>query len=179
MNNKHRLMLLLSLFVWLGFAVAVQAQTTSGTLSVQISQESAVLMAGDWVEFTTVLHNDSDTATPTLVAHLNIAAVKEGPYVDPEDWSPQRTQYLPPLAPGESVQLAWRVHTLINGEFAVYVTVVSPEPSFTTAASPSLLVQAMPDNVLPLNQVVPVVAIVPIFPLALLLFGTVRVRRKR
>jgi hypothetical protein len=180
-NARTLLSTLLSLILLILPSISViQAQNTSGgNVSVQISKDSAALVAGDWVEFTTLLRNDGAGATPPLVAHLNIAAVKRGRYVDPEDWSPKRTQYLPPLEPGDSHQLNWRVHALAEGEFASFVTVVSPEESFEPVVGKSLLLHVEPDNILPLSDVIPVVAVVPFFPLALLLWNTVRNRRQR
>ena len=179
MNSKRYLLVGFCLILCLAFTGNTKAQTTDSPLKVQISQESASLLAGDWVEFNTILRNNSTMATPPLVAHLNIAAVEKGPYVDPEDWSPQRTQYLPPLAPGESVQLDWQVHALVKGEFAFFVTIVSPEKTFSPIVSPSLLAQVAPDNILPLNEVIPVVVIVPLFPLALFLFNSAQGWRQR
>ena len=179
MNNKRHLLILICLSLWLSLTIDVKAQTPDTPLNIQISQESATLLAGDWVEFNTILRNDNTTATPPLVAHLNIAAVEKGPYVDPEDWSPRRTQYLPPLGPGESAQLDWQVHVLVKGEFALFVTIVSPEKAFSSVVSPSLLTQVAPDNILPLDEVIPVVAVVPLFPLALLLFNSSQGWRQR
>lgn len=147
-----------------------QDPSRDATIIMQISQKSAALTAGEWVEFSTVLRNDGATATPPLAAHLSIAAVDEGRHVDPEDWSPQRTQYLPPLQPGESVQLTWKLHALFEGVFVSFITVASTEESFPPAMSPFLRLQVAPDQILPLKDVIPVVAVVPLFPLALLVF---------
>ena len=161
-----------------GSTPTAAAQSSVGNeLSIQISQETATLMAGDWVAFHTVLQNDSATATPPLAVHLSVADVKSGRHVDPEDWSPQRTQYVQ-LQPGESVQLNWRLHALFEGEFATFLTVLSPERTFVPLMSSPLQLQVTPDNILPLRTVIPVVAVVPIFPLGLLLV-TVLNRRKR
>jgi hypothetical protein len=182
MNRKWHLLTALSLMIlWFGYASGIRAQTTANgnPLSVQINQESATMVAGDWIEFSAILRNDSATTTPPLVAHLNIAAVKEGPYVDPEDWAARRTQYLSPLGPGESAQVNWQIHALVKGEFAFFATIVSSDSAFSPVVSPSLLAQVAPDNILPLNAVIPVVAVVPLFPLALLLFGSTRRWRQR
>jgi len=150
---------------------------TDATVSVQISKESAALAAAEWMEFDTVLRNNGATATPPLVVHLAIAALEKGRYVDPEDWSPQRTQYLPPLQPGESVRLPWRLLALNEGAFVTFVTVVSAEESFPPAVSASLRLQVAPDDILPLKDVIPVAAVVPLFPLALLVFAVAHTRR--
>jgi hypothetical protein len=164
----------------LGLAPVAWAQnaSTDGAVTVEISKESATLTAGEWVAFETMLRNGGATPTPPLAAHLSIAALAKGKHVDPEDWSPQRTQYLPPLQPGASVQLRWKLHTLFEGAFASFVTVVSAEESFPPALSSPLRLQVAPDNILPLKEVIPVVAVVPFFPLALLLFMVVYTRRR-
>jgi hypothetical protein len=59
---------------------------------------------------------------------------KQGDVVDPEDWSPQRTQYLENLAPGESATLSWIINTILDGDYMVYMVVI-PEPSATEATS--------------------------------------------
>ena len=161
------LMLLISLAPVTAFA---QTVTTDGNVTVTIDKESTSIVAGDWVTFHTVIRNTGDSATPPLVANFNVASIHPGPHVDPEDWSPLRTQYIDTIQPGGSVELAWDVHTLFEGDFAIYVTIVSQEKSFTPVGSPTLHIQAGPDNVLPLNEVIPVVAIIPLFPLALLFF---------
>jgi len=165
--------------LWFGSVSVARAQQSSGSdVSVRISQESAALMAGDWITFTTVVSNESAQTTPPLVASLNITAVKTGPHVDPEDWSPQRTQYVRPLQPGESTTLEWQLHALLEGEFAAFVAIVSTEASFVPAVSQDLLLHMGPDNILPMNEVLPVVTFVPLFPLALLLWNVLRSRRR-
>jgi hypothetical protein len=163
----------------LSLTPGVWAQEASGDVTVQIDKESAALMAGDWLEFNTVLRNEGAVATPPLVAHLNIAALTPGKHVDPEDWSPVRTQYLPSLQPGETAELSWKLHVLFEGEFASFVTIVAAEKSFNSVTSPSLRLQVEPDNILPMNEVVPVAIVVPFFPLGLLLFSGVYARRRQ
>ena len=59
-----------------------------------------------------------------LIAHLNVVSLTNGVYVDPEDWSPQRTKNVPTLAPGRSARIRWRVNAVNGGRFAVYVVAV-------------------------------------------------------
>ncbi len=147
-------------------------------VGIAIDKRASALTAGNWMAFETVLRNQRPTATPPLVAHLSIAALQPGQYVDPEDWSPERSQYLPPLQPGESVKLDWQLHALFEGAFIVFVTVVAADLPSTPVTSATLRVRVAPDDVLPMDEVVPVVAVVPAFPLALLVV-TVAYRRWR
>ena len=69
-----------------------------------------------------------------LIAHLNVVSLTNGVYVDPEDWSPQRTKDVPRLAPGQSARIGWRVNAVNGGRFAVYVVTV-PQGSPRTASA--------------------------------------------
>ena len=180
-KNVVKATLLVGVIVFAGLTPLIalaQTSTTDGNVTVTIDKESASLVAGDWITFHTVISNTGDNATPPLVANFNVASILPGPHVDPEDWSPLRTQYMDAIQPGESVVLSWDVHTLFEGDFAVYVTIVSQEKSFGPVGSPTLHIHAEPDNVLPLNEVVPVVAIVPLFPLILLLYTSLSGRKQ-
>jgi len=182
MKCKYQLIVVLGLLILMGFGFT----TAVWAVTLEISKNSAELTAGDWLEFNTVLRNNGSTATPELVAHLNIAALNKGRYVDPEDWSLERTQYVPPIQPHESLKLKWKVHALIEGNFATFVTIVSAnkspnkllDKSFSAMVTTPLIIQVAPDNILPMNEVIPVVALVPIFPLILLIFTTISSRRR-
>lgn len=163
----------------LGPTASAQKAANSTGVSVRISKGAAALIAAEWVAFDTVLQNKGATATPPLAVHLSIAGLDRGKHVDSEDWSPERTQYLLPLQPGESVQLDWKVHALFEGTFVTFVTVVSADDSFRPTVSASLRLEVAPDHILPLRYVVPVAAVVPVLPLALCVFTVVRARRRR
>jgi hypothetical protein len=64
------------------------------------------------------------------IVNLNAA----GDVVDPEDWSPQRTQYLDTVAAGQSVSLGWRVNAILDGDYLVYMVAI-PEPAGRDATS--------------------------------------------
>lgn len=177
---RWRMMGLIGLiFGLVGVVSTVQAQNSADSgVIIQISQKSATIMAGDWVNFDTVLQNNGATATLPLTIHLSIAAVEDGHHVDPEDWSPQRTRFLPPLQPGERVHLSWQLHALFQGEFAAFLTVVSAVDGFVPTMSAPLHLHVTPDNILPMKKVVPVVTAVPFLPLGLLVFTSLY-RRKQ
>ena len=176
MNKKFMLMVAL-LAMLLGLVPVVGAQAGDG-ITVAMSRETAVLVAGDWVEFTTTIRNNGSVATPPLIVHLSIAPVDILRHVDPEDWMPNMTQHLPALLSGESAQLIWRIHALFEGNFASFVTVLAEDGSLSPAVGAPLQIQVSPDNILPLKDVIPVAAVVPLFPLALLAFSVSKSRRR-
>jgi hypothetical protein len=165
----------LALSSWIPLTASGQSPQT---VSVQMSKDAVSLFVGESVEFETVLRNNGTDATPPLVAHLNIASLRAGVYVDPEDWSTSRTRYLEPLQPGDSVTVDWKVRALSEGEFAAFVTLISADPSFFAVTGSPLQIHTEPSKILPMNRVIPVVAVVPLVPLALLLFRIAAARKR-
>ena len=73
-------------------------------------------------------------ATAPLNVAMNIVKTGKGEPVDPEDWSPERTQQVDKLAPGESSEQTWTVEAILEGDYLVYMTVL-PQPSGPNATS--------------------------------------------
>ena len=102
-----------------------------------------------------------------LVAHLNVLSFTHGVYVDPEDWSSNRTRYLDPIPPGQSTTVSWTVKAVNGGDFGIYVAALgTPEAGSSPSAptvSPALVAHVTeqrsvnPQGVLPLALGVPAV----------------------
>ena len=111
-----------------------------------------------------------------------IAVTTFADVVDPEDWSPQRAQYIDSLGPNQSTTLSWEVNAILDGEFMVYLVAIphpeSAESSSQVVASPGLHLSVAkfaslnPSGILPFVIGVPVVLLIAIF----LLF---RLRRRQ
>lgn len=109
-----------------GAAVAAgpaRAVVTS-TIEIEVDTEAATLKTGDEIEFTTVVTNVGTSESPELVVAMNIINLGKSDPVDPEDWSPERTQAIDPLAPGESAEQAWTVEAIQDGNYMVYLTAI-------------------------------------------------------
>ena len=107
----------------------VKAQTDAPLSPIQISidQTYREVKTGDSTDFKTIVqYTGTSESTPMLVA-MNIVNLGEGDPVDPEDWSPERTQEVEALEPGESVELSWTINAILEGDFLAYMTVI-PEP---------------------------------------------------
>jgi hypothetical protein len=74
--------------------------------------------------FHSTIANTSGTPLRGLIAHLNVLSLHSGVYVDPEDWSSDRTRYLAPIPARGSVTLTWRMQAVNSGSFRVYVAVL-------------------------------------------------------
>ena len=117
-------------------ALAYQGeQLQAEALQIFIDMDYTVVKTGDKVEFNTlVTNNDSGASGPLIVAMNIINLNAQGDVVDPEDWSPERTQYINSLAPGASANLEWIINTILDGDYMVYMVLI-PEPDSREATS--------------------------------------------
>lgn len=106
-------------------------------LTITIDGDYQLVKTGDTVEFNTVVTNNGSQASPALIVAMNIINLDAaGDVVDPEDWSPQRTQYMESLAPGESLTQGWIVNTILEGDYMVYMVLVPGPASAETTSHP-------------------------------------------
>jgi hypothetical protein len=103
------------------------------TVTVDRAQVSTKL--GKKIVFQSTITNNGSTAARGLIAHLNVLSLRDGTYVDPEDWSSHRTRYLQPIAAGGSITTTWRVEAVNHGSFGVYVAVL---PETGAAQAPAI-----------------------------------------
>jgi hypothetical protein len=139
--------------------------------------------AGTPILYNTVVTNTGASATPPLIAAMNIINLNaSGDVVDPEDWSPQRTQYSDPIAAGQSATLNWRINAILDGDYMVYMVVIpapsGPEATTHPVTSPGIhltvtkYTRLNPGGVLPYAIGGPVV-------LGLIIFFVYRQRRRQ
>jgi hypothetical protein len=151
-------------------------------LQVEIDIGAKVVQAGTPVKYNTVLTNRGTEASPPLIMAMNIINLDaKGDIVDPEDWSPQRTQYSESLAPGQSVNLSWRVNAILDGDYMVYmVAIPSPESQESTSqpvASSGIHLTVTPFTQLNPGGILPYAVGGPVF-LSLIIFFVYRHRRR-
>ncbi|HLF72856.1 MAG TPA: ABC transporter permease subunit, partial [Anaerolineales bacterium] len=88
--------LMLASFLLAAPAYAFQAEQD---LSITIDADYRMVKTGDKLEFNTLVANNGAEASPPLIVAMNVINLDaSGDVVDPEDWSPQRTQYIDSLA---------------------------------------------------------------------------------
>lgn len=85
--------------------------------------------------------NAGSAPTGPLLVHLNIASMSSDVYVDPEDWSTDRSRFLPALAPGAATSLSWDLQAVSPGTFSVYA-VVLPDGTAPATAEQRLVVSS-------------------------------------
>jgi hypothetical protein len=93
-------------------------------ISVTIDREQISTQLGERFVFRSTITNRGSSAAHGLIAHLNVLSLRPGVYVDPEDWSSQRTIYFGTIPPGGSSTTTWRMQAVNAGSFGIYVAVL-------------------------------------------------------
>lgn len=177
MSRRVGLAVIACLMLSLGVTSAMalpQAQSQGGDLQMSISLDSKTVKTGDTISFDTVLTNSGAQQTPPVIVAMNIINLsKTGDVVDPEDWSPERTQYIDSLPSNESTTLSWTVNAILDGNFMVYLVAIAQpqnaEGPSQIVASPGLhmtvtkFTSLNPSGVLPYVVGVPIVLVFAIF----------------
>jgi hypothetical protein len=143
---------------------------------VELDQSELDAGPGEKLSFESTIRNTGDAPLEGYVAHLNILTTDESVYVDPEDWSPRRTQYLDDLAAGDSATLTWTVQAVTSGPLILFVSVTSPTTDAVTSSGP-LQLTVGGQRVVNAGRVLPVVLWTP--GAVLLLLGGTFLRRRR
>ncbi|HET7292684.1 MAG TPA: ABC transporter permease subunit [Vicinamibacteria bacterium] len=151
-------------------------------LRISIDMDAITVKAGDPIRYNTVVTNPGGAKSPPLIVAMNIINLKgAGEPVDPEDWSPQRTQYLDGVEAGGSVTLSWRVNAILDGDFMVYMVVIpepaGPDKTSNPAASPGIHLTVQPFTRLNPGGVLPYAIGGPILVL-LVLLGVYKYRHR-
>jgi hypothetical protein len=97
-------------------------------LSASVDRTRISTQLGRSFELGSTIANAGPDTARGLVAHLSVLSLREDPYVDPEDWAPQRVVFLDPIPPGAARTLRWRMTAVNAGTFGVYVTVLAQDP---------------------------------------------------
>jgi hypothetical protein len=117
-------------------AAPASAAAPSAPVVVTMDRPTFAAVLGDRFTVRSTMVNSGPAPTGPLLAHLDVVSLHDDVYVDPEDWSSDRSVLVEPLAPGADTTLDWTVRTVDAGEFAVYVVVLPAGPaSVSTAAS--------------------------------------------
>lgn len=151
-------------------------QSQAGDLQITIDLDVSVVKTGDKVEYNTVVTNQGAESSPPLIVAMNVINLDaKGEVVDPEDWSPQRTQYIDTLPAGESATQHWIINTILDGNYMVYMVLIpAPDNEGSTSlpvASPGIhltvtpFTRLNPGGVLPYAIGIPLVVLVTILVL--------------
>ena len=162
---------LLAVVVLLGTAAPARAAVWVTNDRTQITTK-----IGHKFVFHTRIRNRSGEPARGLLAHLNVADLTGHTYVDPEDWSSNRTRYLPPIPAHGAATLTWKLNAVNAGKIGVYVAVLpqsgAPTPPTT---GPTVRVEISERRTLNSGGILPLALAIP----ALLALATLALRRRR
>ena len=145
-------------------ALLVPAASAAATesVAVTVSPERIATKLGGKFAFTSTITNGGAADERGLIAHLNVLSLRDGTYVDPEDWSSNRTRYLDPIAPGQSTTITWRMQAVNDGDFGIFVAVLpesgAPVPPVT---GPTIHLDVAERKTLNAGGIVPLVLGIP------------------
>jgi hypothetical protein len=111
------------------------AASAAERITVTVDRAQVSTKLGKKIVFQSTITNHGSAAARGLIAHLNVLSLRDGTYVDPEDWSSHRTRYLQPIPAGGSITTTWRVEAVNHGSFGVYVAVL---PETGAAQAPAI-----------------------------------------
>ena len=93
-------------------------------ISVTVDRAQISTKLGGKFAFRSTVTNRGSIDASGLIAHLNVLSLKDGVYVDPEDWASNRTRYLDSIPPGGSITITWSMQAVNDGNFGIYVAVL-------------------------------------------------------
>ena len=156
------------------------SQTAGSDLEVTMEETFLEVKTGDEIGFDTLLENNGTEDSPPVIMALNIIKLS-GDVVDPEDWSPERTQKVDFVPAGDQVRHSWTIEAILKGDYMVYLVAV-PQPGEASTShpvsSPGLHLTIGAFQRLNPQGVLPVVIAVPLgVTLTLLVLIRLRLRR--
>jgi hypothetical protein len=156
---------LAGLLVGILSGLSVPAMAKPLTVDIVVEPTHIQTALGEEFSIETKIRNTGSANSGPLLAHLNVASLDNSVYVDPEDWSSERSQDLS-LQPGESRTLTWELQAVNSGHLAAYVVVL---PATKTAAgqedlvvTPLVRLDVAPRSTLTGGGALPVVLGVPL-----------------
>jgi ABC-2 family transporter protein len=157
-------------------------QAEAQGLNISLEETFLEVKTGDEVDFDTLLENHATEDSPPVIMAMNIIKLTStGDVVDPEDWSPERTQYVEFVPAEDELRQSWTIEAILKGDYMVYLVAV-PEPGEGSTShpvsSPGLHLTVGAFQRLNPQGVLPVVIAVPL-GVTLLLLVLVRLRLRR
>ena len=129
---------------------------------VTVDRADIATQLGGTFAFQSTITNQGTTGADGLIAHLNVLSLRDGVYVDPEDWSSRRTRFLDSIPAGGSTTITWDMQAVNAGSFGAYVAFVPRLPAArppTTGLAVHIAVAQRrtlnPGGILPLVLTVP------------------------
>ena len=180
--RRKAALVLAGLLIGLLACTPTTAMSAPITVDVLMKPTQVSTVLGERFTIETEVTNTGAAPSGALLAHLNVASIEGTVYVDPEDWSADRSRELE-LQPGQTRRISWEIQAVNSGSFAAYV-VVLPFGNTTAAAeslivSPLVKLEVAPRSTLNTGGTLPVVLLVPVLLGSLAAAARLRLRRRQ
>jgi hypothetical protein len=120
------------------FAPGAYAADAANDITVTTDRTKIAVGLGGKFSFRTTITNRGSAPVSGLIAHLNVLDLTGNTYVDPEDWSTNRTRYLDPIPAGRSATIIFSGQAVNSGSLGLYVAVLdrkgTPRPPAMSSA---------------------------------------------
>ncbi len=137
------------------------ASAGTGAVTVSVDRTSVSTRLGQEVVLRTTVANKGAAPARGLIAHLNVVSLRGDVYVDPEDWSSQRTRFLAPVAAGTSTTLSWPIKAVNPGSIGVYVAVLPARAGARPVAGPTVQIEIADRRTLDSGGILPLALGIP------------------
>ena len=121
MITRLRIFLIVAVAATLAAPTAAPAAVVMSVAPTTVTTE----MGREFTVRSTIRNDGSTQAAVGLIAHITVFSLEEGTYVDPEDWSSDRTRYLEPVPGGGATTILWKLKAVSGGTFAASISVVA------------------------------------------------------
>jgi len=145
-------------------------------ISVSLDQSTLSTRIGERFSFTATVRNDSPIVRPGVVAHLDVVSLDPQVYVDPEDWSSRRTEFLGTIPAEGTERIEWTVQAVNSGNFVLFVSLTAERGTDRVTTSPALRVTIASQRTLNAGGVLPLALGMPAILLALMVIAAWRRR---
>ena len=155
------------------------APAATSQVSVRVDPTTVSTSIGQRFPLISTVRNHGDRPVSGLVAHLHVLGLDPDVYVDPEDWSSQRTIYLDPVPAHATTRLDWTVQAVNPGRLVIYVAVTATQGTDAAAASNTLRLAVASQRTVEAGGILPLALAMPAAVLLLTGFAGYRRRRLR
>lgn len=159
MKHLQQTMLAAALLLGAGFAGAAD-------LSIDLQPDPANPAnptMGNWMHFTSVIHNNGTEPVEGLVAWISLVEVTPGHEqpMDLEDWSALKAVSGTELAPGTPLSTDWPIRLIQNGDYRVVISVTDRNDQ-AVYTSPTLQFHVARKPVVESSRILPVALGLPL-----------------
>ncbi|MDT7726009.1 MAG: hypothetical protein QOI21_2585 [Actinomycetota bacterium] len=149
-----------TLMVLTGLLLLLAAPAAAADITFDKTRIDAVV--GQRFTLETRISNPGAEPAEAVLAHLNLASLTSDVYVDPEDWSSERSQQVDELEPGETTTLTWDVQAVTVGSFSVYAVLLPSAGRGPLVVSPPVQLAVAARQTLSAGGALPIVLVVPV-----------------